>query len=154
MELNRQWHSILPEFGTGFIKNQSHPSFMAVCGGVIYAVAIWSNPAARELPQPEWMELRRFAIAPDRPQNTASRMLSVMRMLLHRERPWVERVVSYQSKSTHTGAIYRADGWKPAGERKGSSWDCKSRPRAASQQVDDRIRWERPIIGPPEGGCR
>ena len=149
-ELNAAWHSILPRFGTGFIEDQPHPSFAAVFGGVIFAVAIWSNPAARKLPQRTWIELRRMAIAADAPRNTASRMLRIMRTLLHRDRPEVIRVISYQSKSVHTGAIYRADGWREAAECKGGSWNKPMRARMESQQVDDRIRWERPIVGPPE----
>lgn len=149
-ELNRLWHSILPRFGTGFIEDQPHPCFAATFEGVIYAVAIWSNPAARKLPQQKWMELRRFAIADDAPWCTASRMLRVMRLLLHQKRPHVDRVISYQSKSCHGGAIYRADGWRPTSECKGGSWSVPTRARMAPQQVDDRIRWERPILGPPE----
>jgi hypothetical protein len=78
VELNAAWHSILPRFGTGFIKDQRFPSYAAVHDGVIYAVAIWSNPAARKLPQVTWMELRRMAVAPDAPRNTPSRMLRIM----------------------------------------------------------------------------
>lgn len=150
-ELNRKWHSILPRFGTGFIDNQPFPCFAATGpGGTIYAVAIWSNPAARKLPQREWLELRRMAIAGDAPKCIASRMLRIMRILLHRSHPHVSRVVSYQSKGVHGGTIYQADGWRAVAECKGDTWDRPSRPRLASQQIDDRIRWERPIVGPPE----
>lgn len=150
-ELNRAWHSILPKFGTGFIEDQNFPCFAAVCpAGVIYAVAIWSNPAARKLPQVAWLELRRLAIAEDAPAYTASRMLRIMRMLLHRKRPHVERVISYQSKGVHAGTIYRADGWRPVAECKGDTWNRPKRPRPESQQIDDRVRWERPIVGPPD----
>lgn len=149
-ELNRLWHSILPNFGTGFIKSQPFPCFQAVFAGIVYAVAIWSNPAARNLPQHTWLELRRMAIADDAPRNTGSRMLKVMRLLLHREFPEIVRVVSYQSKSVHTGAIYRADGWRPVSESKADTWNRPGRSRPESPQQDDRIRWERPIFGPPE----
>jgi hypothetical protein len=150
VELNREWHSILPRFGTGFIKYQPFPCFAAVAGGVIYAVAIWSNPAARNLPQQEWLELRRMAIADDAPKNLASRMLKVMRLLLHRRFPHVVRVCSYQSKSVHAGTMYRADGWRPVSNCKADTWNRPSRARLESQQTDDRVRWERPIVGPPE----
>ena len=151
VELNRAWHSILPRFGTGFIEDQPFPSFAAVSStGLIYAVAIWSNPAARKLPQQTWLELRRMAIAGDAPRNTASRMLRVMRLMLHRKQPEIERVISYQSKSVHSGTIYRADGWRPVSECKGDTWNRPSRARLESQQIDDRVRWERPIVGAPE----
>ena len=156
-QLNRLWHSILPRFGTGFIRNQRFPSFAAVHDGVIYAVGIWSNPAARKLPQQTWLELRRMAIAPDAPRFTASRMLRVMRLLLHRDRPEVVRVCSYQSKTVHSGTIYRADGWRPVSECKGDTWNRPKRARLESQQIDYRVRWERPIVGPPEakeGQCQ
>jgi hypothetical protein len=71
-------------------------------------------------------------------------------MMLHRDRPWVERVISYQSKSVHTGAMYRADGCRAVSECKGGSWNKPMRARPESQQIDDRVRWERPIVGPPE----
>lgn len=151
-ELNAEWHSILPNFGTGFISEQPFPCFAACAGNLIYAVAIWSNPVARNLPQHTWLELRRMAIAPDAPRNTASRMLRVMRLLLHRKRPEVVRVISYQSKSVHAGTIYRADGWRAVSECKGDTWNRPMRPRPESLQIDDRIRWERPIAGAPENG--
>lgn len=150
IEFNRRWHSILPRFGTGFIHNQPFPCFAATCGGIIFAVAIWSNPAARNLPQHTWLELRRMAISDDAPRNSASRMLRVMRLMLRRDWPKIVRVYSYQSKSVHTGAMYRADGWQPAGISKGDTWNRPGRARPAAQQIDDRIRWERPICGPPD----
>ena len=149
-ELNGAWHSILPRFGTGFIESQPFPCFAAQHNGRIYAVAIWSNPCARKLPQQTWLELRRMAVAPDAPKNLASRMLAVMRRLLHRAIPEIVRVMSYQSKSVHSGAIYRADGWRPVSECKGDTWNRPMRARLESQQIDDRVRWERPIVGPPE----
>jgi hypothetical protein len=94
--------------------------------------------------------LRRMAISPDAPRNTASRMIKVMRLLLSRSHPHVVRVCSYQSKSVHTGSIYRADGFRPCGESSGSVWDRLGRRRIASQQIDDRVRWERPLRGSPD----
>jgi hypothetical protein len=153
-EMNREWHSILPRFGTGFIKEQpfrAYPCFAAVGpNDRIYAVAIWSNPESRNLPQDTWLELRRMAVPADAPRNTASRMLRVMRILLHRSHPQIVRVISYQSKSVHDGTIYRADGWRVKAECKGDTWNRPKRARLESQQIDDRSRWERPIVGAPE----
>src|ERR1043165_8748903 len=86
-DLNRMWHSRLPRLGTGAVENQPFLCFGAEHAGVIYAVAIWSNPVARNLPQREWLELRRLADAPDAPRNTASRLLRVMALLIRRMRP-------------------------------------------------------------------
>ncbi len=150
LSLNAAWHSILPRFGTGFIKDQPFPCYAATFNDCIYAIAIWSNPAARKLPQTTWLELRRMAVSSDAPRCTAGRMLRIMRLLLHKLRPEVVRVISYQSKSVHTGGIYRGDGWRAVSECKGDTWNRPSRARLESQQIDDRVRWERPIVGPPE----
>lgn len=40
--------------------------------------AAWHSRLPRMLPQKEWLEMKRFAIGPDAPKNTASRMLAVM----------------------------------------------------------------------------
>lgn len=109
-ELNRLWHSRLPRMGTGFIKAMPFLCFVADFHGLAYAVAIWSNPVARNLPQREWLELRRLAISPDAPRNTASWMLGIMARLIHKKRPWVETLVSYQDTEVHTGGIYKAAG--------------------------------------------
>src|SRR5882672_12442911 len=72
--LNRQWHSRLPLIG----NSKGRAYYAAEFAGVRYAVAMWSNPVARLLPQQTWLELRRFAVAPDAPKFTASRMLGWM----------------------------------------------------------------------------
>src|SRR5205085_957945 len=70
-ELNEAWHSRLPKIGNSHFR----VCYVAECNNVFYAVAAWSNPVARLLPQQTWLELRRFAIAEDAPRFTASRML-------------------------------------------------------------------------------
>jgi hypothetical protein len=146
-ELNEIWHSRLPRFGTGFIRNQPYLCFAAHYRGVIYAIAIWSNPVARMLPQREWLELRRLAVAPDAPRNTPSRMLSVMARIIRRIRPDVKNLISYQDMTAHTGAIYRAAGWRATTIRGRGQWTCPSRPRPPSQSSAPKRRWER-WIGP------
>lgn len=142
-QLNRLWHSRLPRFGTGFIKHQPFLSFAATFGGIIYAVAVWSNPVARNLPQQTWLELRRLAIAPDAPRNTASRMLAVMRRLIRGKRPEVERLVSYQDTAVHRGSIYAADGWERTAVNADGTWDRPGRSRPAAQSEAPKQRWER-----------
>lgn len=143
--LNRLWHSILPSIDTGCIVKQPYPCFAATHAGIIYSVAIWSNPIARHLPQHSWLELRRMAIAPDAPRNTGSRMLAIMRRLLRNDYPHIERIISYASASVHTGAIYRADGWVEAARSRPDTWARPGRSRPESKQQDARIRYERTL---------
>jgi hypothetical protein len=109
-------------------------------------VAIWSNPQARSLPQREWLELKRLAIAPDAPRNTGSRMLRIMTMLLRRARPYIQRLISYQDTEVHTGSIYRAAGWLSV-DCSGSctDWEAgsKQRPRLPAQSNAVKVRWEK-----------
>lgn len=144
--LNRLWHSRLPRFGTGFIVDQPFLCFAAEGdGGASYAVAIWSNPVARNLPQDTWLELRRLAIAPEAPRNTASRMLRVMAAIIRRKRPEVVRLVSYQDTEVHTGGIYRAAGWTATTVNKDGNWNRPGRSRPAAQSVAPKRRWEKEL---------
>jgi hypothetical protein len=136
------WHSTMPRFGTGFIKNQPFPCFGAVKDDRLYAVAIWSNPVARNLPQQTWLELRRFAIAPDAPRFTASWMLGVMRRLLAKKLPEIERHISYQDMGQHTGTIYRAAGWKATTINADGNWTRQKRTRPQAQSTNAKQRWE------------
>jgi hypothetical protein len=145
LNCNRVWHSRLPRLGTGFVKKMPFPCFGAVFNGVLYAVAIWSNPVARRLPQKKWLELRRLAIAPDAPRNTASRMLRVMALLLKRARPEVEVLVSYQDTEVHTGGIYKAAGWTPTLLSGGDEWDRPGRSRPKAQSAAKKQRWEKKV---------
>lgn len=110
-QLNQIWHSRLPIMGG--IETCSY-AFHARHGDVSYAVAIWSHPVARVLPQ-HWFELRRLAIAPDAPKYTASSFLSWMVRWFRKNEPECGRLISYQDTSVHTGTIYRAANWTCAG---------------------------------------
>lgn len=143
--LNRKWHSRLPEIGA----SRGRAYFMAEHSGIIYAVAMWSNPVARLLPQLEWMELRRFAIADDAPKNTASRMLAWMVRDLRKRFPDLVRLISYQDCHAHSGCIYKAAGWQHAEnyvsrERgwTGEGWNTRKRAGRTNQAVAPRMRWE------------
>jgi hypothetical protein len=106
--------------------------------------AIWSPPVARKLNWTGRYELRRFAIAPDAPKNTASRMLRVMRLLIAEELPATRILMSYQDKDSHTGTIYRAAGWMPVVESRVRDEDWQSRGnRAAAQTNANKVRWLR-----------
>ena len=109
--LNRLWHSSMPKINSSFALAHYGAEF----DGRFHAVAMWSNPVARLLPQRSWLELRRFAIGPESPKNTASRMIAWMVRDIRRSFPGVERLISYQDVSRHAGTI---------------------------QSVSARIRWE------------
>ena len=142
-DLNRIWHSRLPKIEkSNVVRNADYACYGAMFGGIAYAAAIWSSPVARLLNDGKTLELRRLAIAPDAPRNTASRMLAVMRRIVGREMPHIERLVSYQDTEVHTGGIYRASGWNASRIAKGHEWGCPSRPRDAVQSAATKVRWE------------
>jgi hypothetical protein len=134
----------LPELGVGAVKNPEDrfTCFGAIYKEGIYATAIWSAPAARLLPAKTWLELRRLAVGPGAPRNTPSRMLAVMTRILRKDRPDLERLVSYQDTQAHSGAIYRAAGWVPGRTDPGRQWDTPSRRRPPNQTKAPRRRWE------------
>lgn len=136
---NREWHSTQPIIGA---INTLSPCYAAVHDGQIYAVAAWSNPVARMLPQKTWLELRRFAIAPDAPRNTASRMLGWMVRDIRRNQPHVETVVSYQDCDTHGGTIYRAAGWQPFVVGTGGAWSNRTRFNRTALRKTNKVRWQ------------
>ena len=149
-ELNALWHSTLPRIGDPKNVMAKTPCFAATYKDQPFAVAIWSHPVNRKLPQKEWLELRRLAICPDAPRNTASRVLAVMARLLRASHPEIVRFISYQDTDAHTGAIYRAAGWVPTVRSKFSTWNKpksrnlsgRPRTRPADQSKADKQRWE------------
>ena len=146
-DLNRMWHSVLPITTFSSLKRSRYAvSFGAEFDNVFYAVGIWTHPiAANRLKDADKaMELRRFAIAPDAPRFTASRMLRVMEILIRRKFPDVRRLLSYQAVVHHDGIIYRAAGWSPVAKSKFMEWkERKNRPVHYQQTVSDKVRWER-----------
>jgi hypothetical protein len=153
--LNALWHSRLPIYETGFCLN-STVSYGALFQNRYYAVAIWTNPVARNLPQRSWLELRRMAIAPDAPRYTASRMLSIMAKLIRVNLPDVTTLISYQDIEVHKGIIYKAAGWVQAPRRhRGGSWNrpnskntSNGKPRIRpdlNQAIGAKIRWQKEI---------
>lgn len=144
-KLNRLWHSRLPRFGIGAVKTMPYLCFGAAFDGIYYGAAIWSNPVARLLPQRTWLELRRLAIAPGAPQNTASRLLAIMVRIIRNIRPNVVNLISYQDTDAHTGTIYRAAGWIPTAISEGGHWTrpmC-GRNRPKPQSESPKQRWEK-----------
>ncbi len=144
LDLNAAWHSRLPKFVTAC----PCPLY---CGaefdGLWYAVAAWSPPVARLLPQ-DWMELRRLAIADDAPKNTATRMLGWMIRHIRKKYPECPRLLSYQDTAVHQGTIYKAAGWTAVSDTDGGEWTRPSRARNAVQSASIKRRWELPLNCP------
>jgi hypothetical protein len=142
VDLNRKWHSRLPLVGSSGFRVHYGAEF----SGRWYAVAAWSNPVARLLPQQTWLELRRMAISDDSPKNTASRMIGWMVRDIRKRFPDVVRLVSYQDCDVHTGTIYKASGWHPAENyvsrsRGWTGWTNRDRPGRQTK------RWLRECVG-------
>lgn len=135
-DLNSLWHSRLPIYNTGFCLN-SLISFGAFYLNVYYAIAIWTNPVAANLPQKEWLELRRLAISDDAPKYIASYMIGKMVKEIKIKFPYIKTLVSYQDTSVHKGVIYKASNWKKDGIHKGGSWN---RPNSRNKNGKRRTR--------------
>ena len=143
--LNMAWHSRLPKIGA----SQFRVCYAAEHDGLYYAVAAWSNPVARLLPQREWLELRRLAISDDAPKNTASRFIGWMVRDIRKRFLDVTRLISYQDCDAHTGTIYKASGWHRGDgyilRRRGwaaGSGGATYRMNRCNQSVAPRMRWE------------
>ena len=138
--LNSCWHSRLPECGNVF----GGMAFGAEYDGLLYAVAYWSNPVSYHVDDGKTLELRRMAVADDAPKNTPSRFLRVMVLMIQRERPDIQKLVSYQDPTYHAGTIYKAAGWINEGARKNNGFDKSKRPwrqRKADVIPGDKVRW-------------
>lgn len=141
VRLNEHWHSRLPKLTNW----QQCFAYSAQFDGLFYAVALWGPPIARMLNGRGWLELRRMAIAPDAPKNTASRMISIMVRDIRRNRQDICRLISYQDTEVHTGTIYAASGWERTiiGGKITTGWN--SRIRNQMQTAAPKIRWDKQI---------
>lgn len=155
--LNAYWHSLLPRTSPANINGNR----FVVCYGAefeskLYAVAIWTSPIAgnRLKDGNRLIELRRFAIAPDSPKNSASRLLAVMCRLITRKFPSLIKAISYQAIDQHKGTIYKAAGWIAVASSKSQSWHTnavrfrdgkfyREAGRAEPQTLSEKIRWEK-----------
>lgn len=146
IRLNRLWHSRLPKVIASNITRSPHNvCYVAEFDGIYYATAIWTNPVARLLPQHTWLELRRLAIAPDAPKNTATRMLGWMAKDIGKRFQGIERLISYQDCDVHSGTIYKAAGWVEGNLSKGDDWIRSNRSRNKSQSSSPKRRWEKQL---------
>jgi hypothetical protein len=149
--LNRLWHSRLPRVVYSNIQRcPQKVCYVAEGGDLFYATAIWTNPIAMLLPQREWLELRRLAIAPDAPKNTATRMIGWMARDIRQRFPGVTRLISYQDCDVHTGTIYAAAGWVATVQSKDhrNRGLRSGRKRNLSQTTATKQRWEKVLVAP------
>lgn len=139
--LNAAWHSRLPDFTS---PPERCIGMAAEHDGRYYVASIWSPPVARNLNHQGIYELRRLAIAPDAPKNTASRMLRVMRLLIVRKKRDLKKLISYQDFGVHTGTIYKAAGWVAVRMDRGGEWARPSlgRHNRPAQAATPKVRWE------------
>jgi hypothetical protein len=150
IQLNAAWHSRLPNVIRGNIdRNRFSVCYGAEHAGLFYASAIWSSPVAGNrisTSGEEWLELRRYAIAPDAPKNTASRVMAIMVRLIKAKFPQIQRLISYHDTDVHVGTIYRAAGWVSTKKVTDSNWGVRSsgrgRNRAPPVAPGIKIRWE------------
>lgn len=154
-ELNKTWHSRLPEIHwSNIVRNRNYICYGAMFDWRYFAVSIWSSPVNRSFDMDTVLELRRMAISPEAPKFTATWMLGKMVKLLRTALPGIERLISYQDTEVHTGTIYKAGNWQAVSVTKFRAWD-KSRVRNGSQSTADKIRWEYQLkaVKPPNKAC-
>lgn len=143
IELNQLWHSRLPEYRVGCRPIQHcRYCFGAIHKNTIYAISIWSHPNNRFLDNKDTLELRRMAISPNAPKNTASFMISKMVKIINKNEGYT-RFISYQDTEVHRGIIYKASGWNSVSENSAMDYSFGgSRKRPKNQSLANKIRWE------------
>jgi len=144
MEYNAMWHSRLPVTSyANMIKNKHKIFFGAEYLDHCFASAMWTDPVAanRMSKQHVWLELRRLAIAPDAPKNTATWMIAKMIKTIKKNFPDITRLVSYQDTEVHSGTIYRAANWVEDSVSVFQDWSNTLRKRNTLQSKADKIRW-------------
>lgn len=155
-DLNKLWHSRLPIFETGAAP-RFKANYAAIYKNIYFAVAIWGMPISPALPHHIWLELKRMAISPEAPKNTATRMIKIMTALIKKKLPEIVKLISYQDTESHFGTIYKASNWKIGAYHKGGKNINYNMKR--NLQTDDnlnktgmapKIRWEKQIRPEPE----
>jgi len=144
-DLNQQWHSRLPVIDwSNVVRNTHYVCFGALYESEFYASAIWSSPVAQNRFKhgKQMLELRRLAISPEAPRNTATRMLAFMRKHIEQMFPDIALLISYQDTEVHLGTIYKADNWESVHESPGIAWNTEARKRNVEQSLAPKVRWE------------
>lgn len=147
---NKEWHSRLPRIPVSNIfRNTHYVCYGFFLGNLLVGVAIWTSPVAQNRFKngKEILELRRMALSPKCPKNTASRTLSVMVKKIKNKFPEIKKLISYQDTSVHKGTIYKASGWKDASKTPFMDWDTEERKRNPYQSNSEKVRWELNVGG-------
>lgn len=143
--LNAMWHSRFPAIDwSNVVRNRFYACYVLERDGVAYGVAIWSSPiAANRLKDGQrLLELRRLALSPECPKNTATWMLARMQEDITSRFPEVIRLISYQDTEVHLGTIYKAANWRIANvQQEEVKWDGP-RKRNKEQSTAPKARWE------------
>lgn len=138
--LNNYWHSTNPTIGA---VNTFKICFGAEFEGRIHAIAIWSNPVARLLPQSAWLELRRYAMAPYALRNLPTRMMRLMKRVIRARFPAVNVLCTYQDESEHDGTIYKAmSDWESVEVGSGGPWSNRTRSNRTAVRKKRKVRWQ------------
>jgi len=152
MNLNQQWHSLLPRtVFSNLIRTRRKVCYAADYLDFPIMAAIWTTPIASNRLKDGLLllELRRLACCPLAPPNACSRMIAWMTRDIRRRWPELMRLISYQDASVHAGTIYSASGWTKADTKASTSeWNgVTGRKRNAPQATGRKIRWERDLTG-------
>jgi hypothetical protein len=99
----------------GPIVSDRH-SFTGWRNDELVACQVYRWPTARMLPSDgKWLELSRWCLTPEAGKNAGSRMMGWVARWLRRNEMDVTTLVSYSDPlHGHTGALYRASGWRYA----------------------------------------
>ena len=145
-KLNAMWHSRFPIIDwSNVVRNRYYICYILEAHGVAYGVAIWSSPIAanRMKDGQSLLELRRLALSPECPKNTATWMLARMQEDIQTRFPDVIRLISYQDTEVHHGTIYKAANWQMVSVSPGGEWvRTDGDPRAKAQSAASKARWE------------
>ena len=142
-DLNRYWHSRLPEI-TNAARSKNVICFGAMFCKRWYASAIWTDPIDKSFNGLGVLELRRMAICDEAPKNTASNMIAKMIKIIKIKYPTITKLISYQDTDVHLGTIYKASNWVigRVTKKKEIRWGKGGRERNAIIADGEKIRWE------------
>jgi hypothetical protein len=127
-------------------RNRRKVCYAAEYANRYIASAIWTDPVAanRFTDGHLLLELRRMAISPQAPKNTASNMIAWMVRDIKRRFPELLRLISYQDSCAHSGTIYKASGWVACDSASTLvDWNVNGRTRVENQSKAPKIRWEK-----------
>lgn len=141
------WHSVLPNIpATNIQRNRHYACFALVLGGYAFAIAVYSSPVNRHLDDGHTLELRRLALSPKCPRNSATWFMARCERAITGKFPCIRLLVSYQDTNTHAGTIYKAGNWTEAAGVRYTPWKKTRTDRAPSQSKAKKVRWEKPLV--------